>query len=214
MKHLEPSKNSKISTLVSNCIEQIRLLEEERKRFVFPFVTEVYKEIHVESAHLLPNHNAKCKFLHGHSYKVGLTIRGKLWDNTKDTTEGMVMDFKEIKQMLKEDVDDRFDHAFLNEVMTIPVSKDYGREHEDLAVRTTAEQMAWFIFVNLYETFEMPYQHEFQDSHIGGIVKYPFEIVQVDVWETVTSKATAKREYFDYETYKHNLHLSAFGDKE
>lgn len=63
-----------------------------------------------DSAHMLKEHDGKCKFLHGHTYKLEVTIKGNINKN------GMVIDFKELKIMVKENVVDYVDHRYLNEL--------------------------------------------------------------------------------------------------
>ena len=70
---------------------------------------QVTKFITFDMAHRLPNHEARCRFPHGHTWKVGLTISSE--NLASGSSEGMVFDFKDIKKWLMEVVDDRFDHS-------------------------------------------------------------------------------------------------------
>jgi 6-pyruvoyltetrahydropterin/6-carboxytetrahydropterin synthase len=201
MKHPKLDNRPQIVKTIDNLISEIRQLESERPRFVYPFVTEITKEIMVEASHLLPNHNAKCRFLHGHSYKVAVTLRSRLWEGKGDTTEGMVVDFKEVKELLKTHVDEVFDHAYLNAELYERVT-DENFNNQYLYLRTTAEQLAWWVFVRLWEEVESG-SYTIQDMDFYKHNR--LEIVQVDVWETTTSKATAKREYFNENLLLNNL---------
>ena len=60
------------------------------------------------AAHALRGYQGKCENLHGHNYKVQLTVQGNELDQT-----GMVFDFKQLKRWLK-DALDRLDHQCLN----------------------------------------------------------------------------------------------------
>ena len=62
------------------------------------------------AAHTIRGHRGKCENLHGHYYRVQLTVQGNELDQT-----GMVCDFKQLKRWLK-DVLDRFDHRCLNDL--------------------------------------------------------------------------------------------------
>lgn len=177
---------------IQNLINEVRALEAERPRVVIPFVTEVYKEIMVEASHLLPNHKAKCQFLHGHSYRVGVTLRSRLWRGKGDETEGMVIDFKEIKEALKVLVDERLDHAYLNNEIFVS-SRSILPIMDKHYLRTTAEQLAWWVFIQMYQAFE----YTMSDYEMQELKRNQIEVVSVDVWETTTSRATAKREHFD-----------------
>lgn len=73
---------------------------------------EIYKEFTFEAAHRLPNLPAghKCARLHGHSYRVRITVRGAV-----DPQSGWVMDFAEIKRACGP-VFEALDHRYLNEI--------------------------------------------------------------------------------------------------
>ncbi|MDO8734792.1 MAG: 6-carboxytetrahydropterin synthase QueD [Elusimicrobiota bacterium] len=62
------------------------------------------------AAHNLRNYKGKCEKLHGHNYKVHLTVSGETLDKS-----GMLIDFTDLKIILKE-VLSRFDHGYLNDI--------------------------------------------------------------------------------------------------
>lgn len=66
---------------------------------------------HIDSAHRLPGH-AKCGVLHGHTYKIELIIEG-------EPDKGMVLDFGEMKRILK-DVLQKYDHKLFNDFLEYP----------------------------------------------------------------------------------------------
>jgi len=71
----------------------------------------VTKEFTFEMAHALWNYDGPCRNIHGHSYKLYVTVFGNtLLDNTS-TKLGMVMDFSELKKIVKKYVIDYFDHS-------------------------------------------------------------------------------------------------------
>jgi 6-pyruvoyltetrahydropterin/6-carboxytetrahydropterin synthase len=71
------------------------------------------KEFHFEMAHALWNYNGSCKSIHGHSYKLFITLSGFPINNTKDPRNGMVADFSEIKKWIQKPILDQLDHALL-----------------------------------------------------------------------------------------------------
>ena len=75
-------------------------------------VFRIFKEFTFEAAHRLPNvpDGHKCGRLHGHSFKLRLTLEGSI-----DRTLGWVMDFADIKNAFKP-IYDRLDHYYLNEI--------------------------------------------------------------------------------------------------
>ena len=73
---------------------------------------ELYKEFTFEAAHLLPAvpEGHKCRRLHGHSFRVRVTVRGDL-----DRRLGWVMDFAELKRAWAP-LDEALDHRYLNDI--------------------------------------------------------------------------------------------------
>ena len=73
---------------------------------------EIYKDITFEAAHMLPNVpiDHKCRRLHGHSFKVRLTLDGPI-----DKSLGWVEDFSDVKEAF-EPIYHQLDHHYLNEV--------------------------------------------------------------------------------------------------
>jgi 6-pyruvoyltetrahydropterin/6-carboxytetrahydropterin synthase len=74
----------------------------------------ITKEFSFDSAHKLDWHSGKCKNLHGHTYKLMVTVEGELNDN------GIVVDFDDIKKAVKSEVLGKLDHAFLNDIISNP----------------------------------------------------------------------------------------------
>jgi 6-pyruvoyltetrahydropterin/6-carboxytetrahydropterin synthase len=73
----------------------------------------VSKEFHFEMAHALWKYDGLCKHIHGHSYKLFITIIGEPIMNTKDPKLGMVLDFSDLKVVVKEPIVDYFDHSLV-----------------------------------------------------------------------------------------------------
>lgn len=71
----------------------------------------ISKEFTFEMAHALSSHDGKCAGLHGHSYHLTVTLIGQINSDVADPREGMVMDFSELKEIVKTHVVDVFDHA-------------------------------------------------------------------------------------------------------
>jgi len=66
-----------------------------------------------ETAHVLYNYDGKCKNMHGHSYKLFVTVKGNPINDLDNVKNGMVVDFGDIKKIVKEEVVDVFDHSVL-----------------------------------------------------------------------------------------------------
>lgn len=71
----------------------------------------VTKEFHFEMAHVLWNYDGPCKNVHGHSYRLFVTISGFPVDNPENPKNGMVMDFSDLKSIVKEKIINIFDHS-------------------------------------------------------------------------------------------------------
>jgi len=78
-------------------------------------VWEISKEVEIAIAHYLPNHPGKCKFLHGHSLIVEVTVSGFELNN-----QGMLVDFGDLKKLVTEEVVDVLDHTCLNDLLEVP----------------------------------------------------------------------------------------------
>lgn len=74
---------------------------------------KVTKEFSFEMAHALEGHDGACSRIHGHSYRLWVTIEGAPLSDSGSPKQGMVMDFGELKRIVNEQVISRFDHAFV-----------------------------------------------------------------------------------------------------
>lgn len=72
----------------------------------------ITKEIELDYGHTLPNHYSFCSQLHGHRAKVIAGVTGKLNETEGDSSQGMIFDFKILKDVLKKYVHDVLDHGF------------------------------------------------------------------------------------------------------
>jgi 6-pyruvoyltetrahydropterin/6-carboxytetrahydropterin synthase len=71
-----------------------------------------------EAAHRLPNHPGKCKELHGHSYRLVVAVERTLAPDT-----GMAIDFADLKRVVRQQVVDRLDHTFVNDLIDNPTAE-------------------------------------------------------------------------------------------
>lgn len=89
---------------------------------------EITAAAHFDAAHFLREYNGKCANLHGHRWKVEVSIRGAELDKI-----GILVDFSDVKSFLKEAMN-KFDHRLINDVN--PFNN----------INPTAENIAKFIF--------------------------------------------------------------------
>jgi 6-pyruvoyltetrahydropterin/6-carboxytetrahydropterin synthase len=73
----------------------------------------VTKQFNFESAHALWNYDGKCKNIHGHTYKLFVTVSGTPIIDSDNVKLGMVIDFGDLKDIVKTNIVDVFDHAVI-----------------------------------------------------------------------------------------------------
>lgn len=71
----------------------------------------ITKEFSFETGHALYGYDGKCKNVHGHSYKLSVTVIGVPISDRSNVKFGMVIDFSDLKKIVKEEIVDQFDHA-------------------------------------------------------------------------------------------------------
>lgn len=71
----------------------------------------ITKQFTFETGHALYGYDGKCKNVHGHSYKLSVTVIGMPITDTSNVKLGMVIDFSDLKKIVKEEIVDPFDHA-------------------------------------------------------------------------------------------------------
>ena len=103
----------------------------------------VTKTVKCDAAHILTNHAGLCKNLHGHTYRVDVSVA-----QAPDDESDMVIDFKELKRIATETICDRFDHAFIyntaseGEREIAAVVERHGMRTVAIPFRSTAENLA------------------------------------------------------------------------
>ncbi len=73
----------------------------------------VTKQFDFEMAHALWNYDGPCRNLHGHSYRLSVTVTGHPVKDKSDPKHGMVIDFGDLKKMVTETVVNEFDHSVI-----------------------------------------------------------------------------------------------------
>ena len=71
----------------------------------------ITKQFGFETGHALYGYDGKCKNVHGHSYKLSVTVIGEPINDIDNVKNGMVIDFTDLKKIVKEEIVDQFDHA-------------------------------------------------------------------------------------------------------
>lgn len=108
-----------------------------------PTITKV---ITMDCGHRLSDYSGKCRRIHGHTYKLEVTVGGKL------DKQGMVVDFSQLKEILVQEVENKFDHRLILKVgdaLNQAISKAIPQDEDWICwvdYNPTAENMAVDIF--------------------------------------------------------------------
>jgi 6-pyruvoyltetrahydropterin/6-carboxytetrahydropterin synthase len=73
----------------------------------------ISKEFNFDMAHALLNYDGLCKNIHGHSYTLVVTVIGSPIQEKGSPKNGMLIDFKDLKTIIKQQIVDKFDHALV-----------------------------------------------------------------------------------------------------
>ena len=68
---------------------------------------DITTRLEFDAGHRIPNHKSNCKNLHGHRYAIEVTVTGPIHEDNKSSDFGMVIDFSDVKQIIKDLVVDR-----------------------------------------------------------------------------------------------------------
>ena len=106
----------------------------------------ITKQFSFETGHALYGYDGKCRNVHGHSYKLSVTVIGEPITDSSHVKFGMVIDFSDLKKIIKEEIVDVFDHAtvFNKNTPHVELAKELSdRGHSVLLVdyQPTSEMM-------------------------------------------------------------------------
>ncbi len=106
----------------------------------------ITKQFNFETGHALYGYDGKCKNVHGHSYKLSVTVIGTPITDTTNVKYGMVIDFTDLKKIVTEEIVDKFDHAtvFNQNTPHVELAKELSsRGHDVILVdyQPTSENM-------------------------------------------------------------------------
>ncbi|MFF2501102.1 6-carboxytetrahydropterin synthase QueD [Bacillus sp. AFS094228] len=154
-------------------VDKLQKIDEDIRREQLKYHKKrvmVSKEFTFDAAHHLHAYDGKCMNLHGHTYKVIFGISGFLDDR------GLMIDFGDIKDIWKNEIEIFLDHRYLNE--TLP------------PMNTTAENMVVWIYEKMKDALNKDNR---QQQYLGARVEF------VRLFETPTSYAEARREWMEIE---------------
>ena len=96
-------------------------------------VIRLTKEFSFEAAHALEGYDGACREIHGHSYRLFVTVKGRPSECADDPKCGMVTDFGVLKRIVNEQIVSRMDHAFVlrrggaNDALAAALGERFGR---------------------------------------------------------------------------------------
>jgi 6-pyruvoyltetrahydropterin/6-carboxytetrahydropterin synthase len=103
----------------------------------------ITKEFSFEAAHALKGYDGPCSNIHGHSYMLSVTVSGIPVEDPHSPKLGMVMDFSDLKKIIKENIIDPFDHSLI-----LPSG------HKDLNLPGTIDVFSKVIYTEYQPTTE------------------------------------------------------------
>ena len=130
-------------------------------------IVYITKRFTFEACHHLPNYNGKCANVHGHSYKLEVTVSAEKNFTMRHSSpyNNMVIDFSTLKSIVNAEVVNKYDHQDLNEFFSMP----------------TAESMV----VEMFEDIR---------SKLNDMFDF-VRLEEVKLWETEDSYASFRGEY-------------------
>ena len=122
---------------------------------------EITTRMEFDSGHRIPNHKSSCKNLHGHRYAIEVTLKGDIIDKENDSDYGMVMDFKDAKELIRKTIVEPWDHAFIVFEQDLEVINFLNtlNDHKTVILKKvpTAENMALIAMQLLKDSFQKKY---------------------------------------------------------
>ena len=106
------------------------------------YITKLFS---FEMAHALEGYDGLCKNIHGHSYKLRVTVFGIPLDNSQSPKNGMLIDFSDLKQIVEKYIISKYDHSLVLNSKTDALTINVLQSHYDKIVtvnyQPTCEQM-------------------------------------------------------------------------
>ena len=131
---------------------------------------EITTKLEFDAGHRIPSHKSVCKNLHGHRYCIEVTIKGDINLEKTNSNFGMVLDFKDAKNLIKKSIIDEWDHSFIvykDDAIVLEFLKSLDNHKTVIfPLVPTAENMAIIAMEKLKIAF---------DNKFGNSIK-PFKI--------------------------------------
>ena len=112
-------------------------------------IIKITKQFSFEMAHALRNYDGLCRNIHGHSYKMDITLAGQPLQDDSSPKNGMVMDFGDLKKLVNEEIISLLDHALVlyakTDAQLVDVLKQNYEKIVTVDFQPTTENLLEFI---------------------------------------------------------------------
>ena len=127
--------------------------------------TKIRRWVETDTGHRVPNHNSKCRNMHGHRYRWEAELQGDVVTDVGASDEGMLMDFSAISAILMQHIHDVVDHAFIvygEDTVALEALSMMEDGHRTLVVPfiPTAENLAKWAFEQIEPHISSAYGNE------------------------------------------------------
>lgn len=123
-----------------------------------------------DAGHRIPNHKSSCRNLHGHRYAIEVSLSGDIIQEENESDFGMVIDFKDAKELVKKTIVDPWDHAFIVYEKDFEVLEFLNSlpNHKTviLSMVPTAENMALIAFEMLEKAFNLKFNNKIKPHRV------------------------------------------------
>ncbi len=123
-----------------------------------------------DAGHRIPNHKSSCRNLHGHRYAIEVSLSGEIIQEENESDFGMVIDFKDAKELIKKTIVDPWDHAFIVYEKDFEVLEFLNSlpNHKTviLSMVPTAENMALIAFEMLEKAFNLKFNNKIKPHRV------------------------------------------------
>lgn len=147
---------------------------------------QVTKEFTFDSAHFLPRYYGKCEKMHGHTYRLLVTVEGEVGEN------GLVIDFVILKKIVKERVLNKLDHQVLNDVLDVPSAENTAIWIWNQLFDLKSHIAAQLDDPNLPQSITKYFKDQNKDGIDVSEFSNQIQLVEVKLWETPTSSVSYK----------------------
>lgn len=124
---------SEVRTLRGSKVEFNRITKDTQGDYISYVTKDLYqdklvkvtKEFEFDAGHFIPNHPKRCRYVHGHRFKLVVTILGPI------NEEGVVVDFQDLSSIVSSIID-KYDHGFLNDYYEYPTAEILACHFKDV----------------------------------------------------------------------------------